>query len=269
MSEARALRPRLPRNCCIRIVGLGGVGGIVARYGAIFAASQDEPCRMLFIDGDRFEASNATRMFFSSHGNKAAVVRADLRERFADSSLTLIAVEQYVTPDNIEKILGPGGPGEIILLAVDNHATRKLVAEYCQNLPDICLISAGNDGVGEDESTGKALNGTYGTCQIYVRQNGGDRSPALSRFHPEIARPADKLPTDLSCTELIKSVPQILFANLAAASHMLNAMWLYLSGRLNYAEVCFDIALGRSGPVPLPMKGPLGVAIEPSTSVSP
>jgi molybdopterin/thiamine biosynthesis adenylyltransferase len=250
------------------VVGLGGVGGIAARYGAMFLAAQEDPCRMVLIDGDRFESSNATRMFFTSHGNKGAVVRADLRERFADSALTLIALEQYVTPENIAQLLGPGGPGEIILLAVDNHATRKLVAEHCAKLDDICLISAGNDGVGVDKSTGKALHGTYGTCQIYVRQNGVDRSPNLSRFHPEIAAPADKLPTDRSCTELIASVPQLLFANLAAASHMLNAMWLYLSGSLDYAEACFDIALGRSAPVPLPMKGPLGALIEPSPSVS-
>jgi hypothetical protein len=268
MSESRPLTPRLPRNCCIRIVGLGGVGGIAARYGAMFLAAQDDPARIVFIDGDHFEASNATRMFFSSHGNKAAVVRNDLRERFADSSLMLIAVEQYVTPQNVAQLLGSGGPGEIILLAVDNHATRKLVTEHCTNLADICLISAGNDGVGEDKATGKTLPGTYGTCQVYIRQNGVDRSPNLSRFHPEIATPADKLPTDRSCTELIASVPQILFANLAAASHMLNAMWLYLSGRLDYAELNFDIALGRSAPVRLPMKGPLGVSFEPSTSVS-
>jgi molybdopterin/thiamine biosynthesis adenylyltransferase len=246
----------------VRIVGLGGVGGIAARYGAMFLASLAEPCRMVLIDGDRFEASNATRMFFTSHGNKAAVVRADLRGRFADSPLTLIAVEQYVTPQNLAQLLGAGGAGEIILLAVDNHATRKLISEYCRQLADICLISAGNDGVGEDKATGKVLDGTYGTCQIYMRQNGIDRSPDLSRFHPEIAVPADKTPTDRSCTELIASVPQVLFANLAAASSMLNAMWLYLAGGLDYAEMCFDIALGRSAPVPLPMKGPLGVNSE-------
>jgi molybdopterin/thiamine biosynthesis adenylyltransferase len=235
----------------------------------MYLAAQDEPCRVVLIDGDRFEASNATRMFFSSQGNKAAVVRNDLRERFKDSALTLIAVEQYVTPENAAQLLGTGGAGEIILLAVDNHATRKLVSDYCQKLDDICLISAGNDGVGEDKSTGKTLNGTYGSCQIYVRQNGVERSPALSRFHPEIAAPADKLPTDRSCTELIASVPQILFTNLAAASHMLNAMWLYLSGGLDYAELNFDIALGRSAPAPLPMKGPLGVRAEQSETLLP
>jgi molybdopterin/thiamine biosynthesis adenylyltransferase len=263
MAAGEPFQPHLPPNACVRIVGLGGVGGIAARYGAMFLASLNAPCRMVLIDGDRFEPSNATRMFFTSHGNKAAVVRADLRERFAESAMTLLAVEQYITPQNIENVLGPGGAGEIILLAVDNHATRKLVAEYCHELRDICLISAGNDGVGAEGSSGKTLNGTYGSCQIYVRRGGEDRSPALTKFHPEIATPADKLPTDRGCTELIASVPQILFANLAAASAMLNATWLYLCGRLEYAELNFDIALGRMAPVPLPITaqhlGPPGV----------
>jgi hypothetical protein len=243
----------LPEDCCVRVVGEGGVGGIVTRYAAMFLASQNVPSRMVLIDGDKFEDSNATRMFFSAAGNKAAVVRADLLDRFAESALTLIAIDEYVTPGNIERVLGKGGVGEILMVCVDNHATRKLVAEYAGTLRDICVISGGNDGVGADAS-GKMRHGTFGSCQIHLRRNDMDLSPSLSRFHPEISQPADKLPTDLSCTELVASMPQILFANLTAASAMLNTLWLHLCGRLEYPEVNFDIALGRMSPVPLPMK---------------
>ena len=257
-ASASEYRPRLPEGTCVRVVGCGGVGGITARYGAMFLASLGVPCRMLLIDGDRFEPSNSTRMFFTRHGNKAEVVRSDLIDRFAQSSLTLIAITEYITADNIARVLGTGSPRDIILLAVDNHATRKLVADHCQTLRDVCLISAGNDGVGPD-SSGKFREGTFGSCQIYVRRDGADLSPPLARFHPEIAHPADRLPTDQGCTEQIASVPQILFANLMTASTMLNAMRLYLCGRLDYPELCYDIALGRMSPVQLPMKGPLGI----------
>jgi len=245
--------PLLPEDCCVRVIGEGGVGGIVTRYCAMFLASQNKPSRLVLIDGDRFEDSNATRMYFSTSGNKAAVIRADLIDRFADSALTLIAIEEYVTPENIERVLGKGGVGEILIVCVDNHATRKLIAEYAGTLRDICVISGGNDGVGPD-SSGKIRHGTFGSCQIHLRRNGVDLSPSLSRFHPEISQPADPLPTDLSCTESVASAPQILFANLAAASAMLNTLWLHLCGRLEYPEVNFDIALGRMSPVPLPMK---------------
>src|SRR6185369_53454 len=119
---------------------------------------------------------------------------------------------------------------------------------------DICVISGGNDGVGPD-SSGRILRGTFGTCQIHVRRDGVDLTPPLARFHPEIAQPADRLPTDQSCTELVASVPQLLFANLMTASGMLNTLWLFLCNRLDYPEICFDIALAKMSPVPLPMPG--------------
>lgn len=259
MKPADELVPRLPEDACVRLVGLGGVGGALARFGSMFLASLDMPCRMLLIDGDQFEPSNATRMFFSHHGNKAAVTHLELVDRFASSNLTLLAIEEFVTPLNIGRLLGGSGEGNVILLAVDNHATRKLVGDYCRTLDDVCLISGGNDGVGPD-SSGRIHRGTFGTCQIHLRRGGQDLSPEMSRFHPEIAHPEDKLPTDRSCTELVATVPQILFANLATASAMLNTLWLHLCGRLPYPELCFDIALGKMSPVPLPMRPPISMS---------
>ena len=78
---------------------------------------------------------------------------------------------------------------------------------------------------------------------------------------PEIENPADRLPTDLSCTELVASVPQILFANLAVASAMLNTLWLHLCGELHYGELAFDIADGLSRPVVL-LNQPAGPGLE-------
>jgi hypothetical protein len=126
-----------------------------------------------------------------------------------------------VTPENLDRLIREG---DVVMLAVDNHATRKLVAEHCEKLPDVCLISGGNDGVGKD-SLGRVVHGTYGNVQVHRRQEGRDMTPNLVAYHPEIAKPADRLPTDVSCTEAIVSVPQILFANLASASAMLNTFY--------------------------------------------
>ena len=145
-----------------------------------------------------------------------------------------------------------GRERDIIICAVDNHATRKLINDYCAaQLDDVLLISGGNDGVGED-STGKFRRGTYGNCQVYVRKDGQGMSPSLTQYHAEIANPADRLPTDQSCTELLESVPQLLLTNLAAASAILNALFLYLSGALHYSELALDIADGLMQPLPVP-----------------
>ena len=138
----------------------------------------------------------------------------------------------------------------MIILCVDNHATRKFVNEHCSKLKNVCLISGGNDGVGKD-SSGIETRGTYGNCQIYIRRNGKDRSPQLTKFHPEIANPADHMPGE-NCTDMVVSVPQILFANMAVASSMMNALWLYSCGVLHYSELAFDVADGVMQPLPYP-----------------
>jgi hypothetical protein len=242
------LSPVLPEDASVKVIGLGGVGQIATRYGAMFLASLGAPVRMVLMDGDTFEPSNASRMFFGACGNKAAVTIEELLPRFAESNLTLLAVEAFVTPDNVARLVRER---DIVLLCVDNHATRKLVNDHCAGLENVCLISGGNDGVGPDGS-GRLRRGTYGSVQVYLRRDGQDLTPSLARYHPEIANPADHLPTDLSCTDLVASVPQIVFANLTTAAAMLNTLWLYLCGALHYPELAFDIADGLMRPVMLP-----------------
>jgi len=239
------LDPSLPDPASVKLIGLGGVGSIVAPYCATFLASLDTNARLVLIDGDSYEPSNTTRMLFRRCGNKAAVTREQLLPRFQESNLTLAAIEEFVTPENVGRLVQAG---DIALLAVDNHATRKLVNDHCAALPDVCLISGGNDGRGKDAS-GTVQRGTYGNVQAYLRRNGHDTTPPLTRHHPEIAQPADRLPADLSCTELLVSSPQILFANLATASALLATFWLVACGALHYSELAFDVADGLMRPI--------------------
>ena len=234
----------------VRLVGLGGVGSIVARFVSIFLAALQCDVRLILIEGDHFEPQNATRMLFRSCGNKAEVVQADLLDHFADSRLTLMAISEFITPQNIATLL-PGGEDEVIFLCVDNHATRKLISDHCEGLDNICLISGGNDGVGKD-STGTMRRGSYGNCQVYIRRGAADVSPSLTAFHDEIKNPTDQLPDDQHCTDLVDSVPQLLFANLATASAICNTFLLYLCDRLHYSEVGFDIVDARMRPLGIP-----------------
>ena len=245
LSHNQILQPKLPENASVKLIGLGGVGHIVARYSALFLASLGSEVRLVLIDGDAFEPSNASRMFFGASGNKAVVTRDELQPRFSESGLALIAIEEFLTPDNITRLIQEG---DLVLLTVDNHATRKLVNDRCAQLRDVCLISGGNDGVGKDGSSA-TRRGTYGNVQFYLRRDGQDATPPLTRHHPEIQSPADRLPTDQSCTDLVASVPQILFTNLAVASALLNTLWLHLCGALHYGELSFDIADGLMRPM--------------------
>jgi molybdopterin/thiamine biosynthesis adenylyltransferase len=247
----------------VKVIGLGGVGGIVARYGAVFLASLDRSLRLVLIDGDSFEPKNLGRMLFLNHGNKASVVREDLLEYLGDTRLSIVAIPEYVTSENIDSLIQEG---DIVIVAVDNHATRKLVSEFCTTKRrSICLISGGNDGI-EKDIADRQQRGTYGNCQIYIRREGEDVTPPLTHLHPEIANPADHIPSEKDCTELAISVPQILFANLMAASAILNTLWLHLCEALHYGEICFDVAEGLMRPLPLPVGVP--VTNQPASDLS-
>ncbi len=246
MKPIRPLIPEMPENCAFKLIGLGGVGSIVARYLALFLASQNRSARLVLVDGDAFEPGNGSRMIFARFGNKAAVVRDELLERCGETLLSILACQEFVTPASADKLLHEN---DVVLLCVDNHATRKLVSRHCtERLQNFCLISAGNDGVGND-SFGRYRRGTYGNVQIHRRREGIDLSPSIETFHPEIENPPDHIPGEAGCAEMMLSVPQILFTNLMTASSMLNALFLSLCGALHYSELCFDLYEGLMRPM--------------------
>jgi len=90
------------------VIGLGGMGGVAARYLAVFLASLGRPIRLCLIDGDAFEPGNDARMVFTRYGNKAVVLRDELLERFGDSALTIVAIEEFVTAENARRLIDEG-----------------------------------------------------------------------------------------------------------------------------------------------------------------
>ncbi len=140
---------------------------------------------------------------------------------------------------------------EAAVREIRRRTRRKFAPEEKIRIVLEGLISGGNDGVGENAS-GHRQRGTYGNVQIHSRRGGRDETPPIAAYHPEIANPRDTLPTDISCTEALMSVPQILFANLTTAAAMLNAFFLHTCHHLDYPELSFDIADGLMRPVQLP-----------------
>jgi hypothetical protein len=224
----------------LKVIGLGGIGCVVLQYLTVFLKSLDRPVRLTLIDGDRFEVANGGRMVFQKVGNKAEVKAAETAAWLGASDVTVTAVPQYVAADNVEKLVRSG---DHVFLCVDNHPTRKLVSEHCGRLADVALFSGGNEGVAPPRE-----RGTYGNVQVYLRRAGRDLTAPLTRFHPEIANPKGKLPTEMSCAELAVSTPQILFTNLAVAGALLNAFFAFTCGRLHYQEVKLDVLEARMLP---------------------
>ncbi|HEV3255660.1 MAG TPA: ThiF family adenylyltransferase [Gemmataceae bacterium] len=239
----RRLRLDILTRGRVVLIGLGGTGLILARHVVLFlSAFRTHEFRVIFVDGDAFAPENTYRMDVPGYQNKAAAVAGELGERFGRPGLHLRWIPEYVTPRNVKKAIAEG---DCVLAAVDNHATRRVIGRRCSRLKDVVLISGGNDGV-EDSRPG-----TYANVQVYVRARGRDLHPTLDRFHPEIARPADRNPAELDCMELAAgSAPQLLFSNLAVASAMCNALFRLLTPAKEpmYDEVSLDIFEAISTP---------------------
>jgi len=196
----------------IAIIGLGGIGSILCgRLGRFLNYSRElRTANVALVDGDEYEDKNYERQEFSSIGNKAKSKSIDLKMKYPALNVTAheVFVNDTTAADTIKE-------GSVVLLCVDNHKTRKIVSNYCQQLQDVTLISGGNDFID-------------GNVQIYVRKGGKDLTPDLCSYHPEIANPDDKLPEEMSCEELANSSPQLYFANLGAATLMCWAFYNFV-----------------------------------------
>ncbi len=229
-------------------IGLGGVGKYVSQTAATFLAGLQgampgKETNLLLVDGDAFSFSNTYRMDVPDFGNKAEAIGKGMLQSFDVDGFSVRWKPEYVDAENIEEIIQSG---DCVFLAVDNHATRKLVSEHCQTLRDVVLISGGNDGV-ED-----GMKGTYGNVQVYMREEWDDITAPLTQFHPEIADPQDKAPSEMDCLELAQAgVPQIAIVNAAVASAMNGVLMRIMmppEGERLFDEVCFDIVAGVQQP---------------------
>jgi len=224
----------------VKVVGCGGIGGHLAPNLCHFLHAERRAAHIVLVDGNAYEARNRTRMRFSACDNKASVMARELAAAFGDV-LTLEPVPEYLGPTNVETLIVDG---DVVFLAVDNHATRRLADARCSQLVDVTLISGGNDGVEEGR------DGTYGNVQLVRRAGGRSLTSSLVRFHPEVLEAGDRLPGELGCLELAASgAPQLLFTNLAVASAMLNGFYAVLHGTVGYEEVYVDVAHNRVAPV--------------------
>lgn len=221
------------------VIGLGGVGGLVLRLLLPFLHHEGRPAEVLAVDGDDFEERNRARMHFEELGPKALVLTGELAPVYGDR-VRIVPVPHYVTAQRARTLIQEG---DVVFCQPDNHATRRVVERRCTRLARVALFSGGNDGVEHGEG------GTYGNVQVYLRDAGRDLTNPLSAYHPEIARPADRLPTQQGCAAAAASAPQLLFTNAAVAASLLGAFYAWHRGRLAYEEAYLDLVTGRHVPV--------------------
>ena len=211
----------------VKIIGIGGIGLALSEAVSRFLnyKSTSNSYIVTLIDQDKYETKNLERQTFIVEGkNKSETKKEELKERF--KNIIFNSIPTFVNRENVSEIIKER---DIIMLAVDNHKTRKVVSDYCSKLNNITLISGGNEI-------------TEGDLQIFIRRNGEKITPSLTDYHPEIDNPQDKSPEEKSCQELQQSEPQLYFTNLMASCYMCCALYNVMNGDYQYSEVYFDVS---------------------------
>jgi molybdopterin/thiamine biosynthesis adenylyltransferase len=222
----------------IALIGLGGIGSWVLQGLAPFLNFSDQTWSLILIDGDEYEEKNRSRQCFDELGAKAEVQAGWVARRFP--GLAVQPVTQYLSDDGAEDTFPVANAirsGDIVFSCLDNHRTRKMVADHCTALRDVVLISGGNEY-------------TDGNVQVFVRRQGQDMTCRPDKYHPELAQPGDRAPYEMSCEELAASSPQLIFANLTAACLMLNAFYAIEQRQADWQkpEVYFDTVANAATP---------------------
>ncbi|MBI5153501.1 MAG: ThiF family adenylyltransferase [Parcubacteria group bacterium] len=218
------------------LIGLGGIGSHLAEpvcRTLHYTNTSRTPKRIVLIDGDTYDRTNSERQRSQPNTKKGDATKESLAPLFPE--LRIEAKNLYINEDNVYVHLLEE---DIILLAVDNHASRKIVSHHVCTLKNCILISGGNEEVD-------------GAIQVYERRNGQDVTPPLTKFHPEIEYPKNNHPETPSCAQLIETEsPQLLTVNFTIAALMLNALTLWLHEKPSpYADQYFDLHKGIVSPV--------------------
>ncbi len=222
----------------IVVVGLGGIGSWIVQALCPYLQCSGEDWTLVLIDGDAYEVKNQSRQVFDEIGGKAQVQASWVARKFP--KIKVNPITQYLSVDGAEDTYPAQDAiksGDIIFACVDNHKTRKMIADHCAKLREITLINGGNEY-------------TDGNIQIFIRRQGESKTCDLAKYHPEMAQPFDKAPYEMSCEELAAASPQLIFTNLMAAALMLNAFYALEQKRLDWRkpEVYFDIVANAATP---------------------
>lgn len=183
------------------------------------------------IDGDNFEEKNMERQLMSPNdiGKNKAVAAIDncfQQGIFTDDDSELVfAIEDYATKESFAELL-EDAEFPLIIATVDNFASRRAIIdaiiETCENY---FFISPGNSDVQADAPRGQAC--WFGSI------DGQKYGLNPVEYDVDLQNPQDVIPRKGTCMNLAESYPQIISANFAGASRVLDIVQSLVREKLN------------------------------------
>lgn len=189
----------------------------------------------VLVDNDAVESKNLFRQsFFPEH---VGMSKAEAMASKYSRALTAHDIKVESKKVWVDEKTDFFQSGDIILLCVDNHATRKMVNDCIHpsrgtvSLNNTILVNGGNTD-------------TTVTVQVMAVTANKIATASLEHMHPDISNPDDKHPRDVSCMDREASVkdPQLFRANLMAATQMFQIFMNALERReIDYCELWMNV----------------------------
>jgi len=212
------------------LIGAGGTGShFVAPALAYLHARQQNLNRdweFLVIDGDNYEHKNLERQLFDPGfvGTNKATALASMYDRYPIKD-----IPKFIGRNDLAELITENS---VVFLGVDNFSVRALIEEHALTLQNIVVVNAGNEK-------------SDGSVQLFVRENGENKTPLLSFCHPEIEYKDADDRSNMTCAQaaLIPGGEQLILANFSAAQGMLHALYRYHTGawKSGWTELNFDL----------------------------
>lgn len=124
----------------VLVVGVGGVGGYAAEM-----LCRNGIGHLTLIDADAVAASNINRQIIATHSTigKAKVILFAQRLHDINPEANITAIQEFVTPDNVPKLLEPGF--DFVIDAIDTVAPKVALINHAlrYKIPIISSMGAG------------------------------------------------------------------------------------------------------------------------------
>lgn len=247
----------------LTLIGCGGTGSILVEPLVRLLRFHPQGTRYVVLaDGDSFEEGNLERQLFPKSYiglNKAETIKDRL-----DFAPEIRAIPQYLDQALLRVLLGrlpewyqneerlaspPKDFLPVIVTAVDNAATRREVYRFIDEMKwrNLVVIDPGNDI-------------WTGQVTLYARMKGKDLTVHPFAMFPALLEPKDILPGQ-GCSIQVVSQPQLITANMMAATACLNIVMALLNNQPIWDAVYFDGKKQRM----MPQGSPLKIGKKPTT----
>ncbi len=204
----------------IHVIGAGGTGGYAITYLARLLAGGEHVIHVY--DGDRVETKNLKRQNFSVSDldlNKAQAICSRVEAEILGAP-TMVAHDSYLTDKDelLAEILTSLEEDQslILVLAVDNIATRKMVNELIErDLTEAGILTIALDS-GNDNQGGQVV--LYANAPVTWKPPMAESSkgmlPTMLQIYPELDKIKDDNPgLVMNCADNAESEPQAMMCN--------------------------------------------------------